>query len=53
MTQFHCNCCGCDFSEAEGREYADIVGADAEIVYPVCGACYDEENETIIESYKE
>lgn len=53
MTRYYCNCCGCDFSESEGEEYAELIRSDATIVCPVCDAAYDEDDETIIERYEE
>lgn len=53
MKRFYCNCCGCDFDEIEGKDYVVMSGADAEIVCPVCGAYYDEDDEDVIESYQE
>lgn len=42
---YHCNCCGYDFFEEEGYEYA--INA---IVCPMCGATrYEGDDDTIIE----
>lgn len=43
--RFYCNCCGADWS------IDDIISADTQIECPDCGALYDEDDETVIESY--
>ena len=49
MTRYYCNCCGCDFSEEEGK----IVHAEEiEIRCPMCGANYDEDG-SYVESYND
>lgn len=45
MFDYHCNCCGYDFFEEEGYEYA--INA---IVCPNCGATrFEGDDDTIIE----
>ena len=52
MERFYCNCCGCDFSEQEGRKHHIDESA---IECPMCGAYYDEEDpdEPYIEKYND
>ena len=48
MFEYHCNCCGCDFFEEEGYEYA--INA---IVCPKCGATrFEGDNNDIIKEVK-
>lgn len=53
MKRYYCNCCGCDFSEDEGRK-AYIFSPEyyEQIICPMCEAPYDEA-ESFIECYKE
>jgi rubredoxin len=41
MVRYYCNCCGCYFSEEEGKI---VHSEEIEIRCPMCGANYDEED---------
>ena len=51
MVRYYCNCCGCDFSEEEGKI---VHSEEIEIRCPMCGADYDEDDdERVIERYND
>ena len=47
MRRFYCNCCGADWACTPGA------GEDETVECPDCGAFYDEDDETFVESYEE
>lgn len=52
MVRYYCNCCGCDFSEDEGKI---VHSEEVEIRCPMCDAYCDEEDpdERYIERYND
>lgn len=52
MVRYYCNCCGCDFSEEDGKI---AHSEEIEIRCPMCGANYDEDDtdERVVERYND